>query len=370
MENTLIEFDEKLSELKEIVDQLRDYIGDSPISKKLRDGFKSFYKNIEAYSVASESEDIEKIASSANFVAVYGQLIGQGMAQFQEADNQMKTLGSELLEKSNAFRNVAENSPLEYEMAETAELKDSSPSITSYKSVKRSLQRLSENHLEHDRRIKKLLNENESGVDELNSRLTKLEHYTKATIDKVSSLYEESLIEVDSKKQQIDEILGHVSGRAIAGDFETNAAEEKGMANWLRYASLLCMAFIVAIVGYSFWETTTADFQWQNSLFRIALAIILSVPATYLARESAKHREQQYSHLQTSLDLKAITPYIASLPIEDQHKLKIEVAGRLFAAKEKAKFGVDPYSINAQEIVIELIRSLKLNNRRADDKDG
>lgn len=370
MESTLTEFDEKTSELKEHVDQLKGYIGEIPISKKLRDGFKSFYQHLDAYSAATEGEDIEKIASSANAVAIYGQTIGQGIAQFKDADNQMRNLGSELLDKSNAYRSLVENSPLEYKSMESIDSQGHNVSLASYQSVKNNLKKLANNHLEHDQRIKKLLSESESSASNLSSRIEKIERDAKVEIDKISSLYKDSLIELDSKKQQIDELLGHASGRAIAGDFETSSAEEKKMANWLRYASLGCMAIIVIVVGYSFWETTTPEFQWQNSTFRIVLAIMLSVPAAYLARESAKHREQQYSHLQTSLDLKAITPYIASLPIDEQHKIKVEIASRLFAAKDYSRVGADPYPVNVHEIVMELIKTLELNKKSTNDKNG
>ena len=370
MESILIEFDEKIAELKDHVDQLKDYIGDIGVSKKIRDGFESFYKHLEAYSASTENEDIEKTADSAKAIAVYGQIIGQGIAQFKEADNQMKNLGSVLLGKANSFRNWIENSPLEVKPMEFINSKDSDLSLVSYTSVKNNMKKLANDHLEHDKRIKKLLTESESNANSLNNRVEKIERDVKIEIDKITSLYKDSLAEIESKKQQIDDILGHVSGRAVAGDFETSSAEEKKMANWLRYSSLACMAVIVSVVGYSFWETTTAEFQWQNSIFRIVLAIMLSVPAAYLARESAKHREQQYNHLQTSLDLKAISPYIASLPIDEQHKIKIEIASRLFAARDYSKIGADPYPVNIHEIVMELIKKLELNTQRKSDKNG
>lgn len=370
MESTLIEFDEKIAEIKDQVDQLKDYIGDIAVSKKIRDGFTSFYKSLDAYSASTENEDIEKIARSAKMLAVYGQAIGQGIAQFKDVDDLMKTLGSALLDKANAFRKLVENSPLEMQPMELTESKGSNLPLASYQSVKNNMKKLASDHLEHDKRIKKLLTESESNANNLNIRIEKLEREVEVEIDKVTSLYEEALAEVETKKQQIDDILGHVSGRAVASDFEKSSAEEKKMANWLRYSSLACMAVIVGVVGYSFWETTTTEFQWQNSVFRIVLAIILSVPAAYLARESAKHREQQYNHLQTSLDLKAINPYIASLPIDEQHKIKIEVARRLFAARDYSKVGSDPYPVNVHEIVMEIIKKLEVNRQSKSDENG
>lgn len=370
MERILTEFDEKTSELKEHVDQLKGYIGDIPVSKKLRDGFNGFYQHLDNYSAATEGEDIEKIASSAKGVAIYGQTIGHCISDFENADNQMSSLGLELLNKSKEYSDLVENSPLEYKSMESIDSQGTNESLASYHAVKNNLKRLASNHLEHDKRIKKLLSESESSANNLSSRIEKIERDAKVEIDKISSLYKESLIELDSKKQQIDELLGHAAGRAIAGDFENSSAEEKEMADLLRNASLACMAIIFIVVCCSFLETTNTEFRWQTSTFRIVLAIILSVPAAYLARESAKHREQQYSHLQTSLDLKAITPYIASLPIDEQHKIKIKIASRLFAAKDYSRVGADPYPVNVHEILMELIKKLELNKQSKNDKNG
>ncbi|MBF4498973.1 hypothetical protein [Vibrio vulnificus] len=361
MEKVLIEIDDMTSELRELVDDFKTYIGDKPISKQVRDGFSSFYEHLGTYSKVSQEDDIDKLTSSAKAIAVYGQVIGQGVAKLQDADNQMKSLGSEILTLSNKFRNVIENSPLEYQALNFDSDLSKNHEVNSFKSVKTNLKKLSDSHLEHDQRIKKLLGENDVRISELSERVKKIDNAASSEIEKVIALYNQSLKEVESKKKQIDEILGHVSGRAISGDYETSAAEEKKMANWLRYASLGCMFAIVLVVAYSFWETTTNDFQWQNSIFRIVLAVMLSVPAAYLARESAKHREQQYSHLQTSLDLKAISPYISSLPESDQHKIKVEVAGRLFAAKDFSNVGAEPYPINVHEIVMELIKKVEVN---------
>ncbi|EPF7979344.1 hypothetical protein ACSVUT_005172 [Vibrio harveyi] len=361
MEKVLIEIDDMASELKDLVDSLKTYIGDRPISKKVRDGISSFYQHLGEYSKVSQEDDIEKLTSSAKAVAIYGQSIGQGIGQLNNADEYMTSLSAEITDLSSKFRNLIENSPLEYQALSFHSDLGKNLEVNSFQSIKANLKRLSDSHLEHDQRIKKLLGENDVRINELDEKINKIDKSASVEIDKATTLYNQSLKEIESKQKQIDEILGHVSGRAISGDYETSAAEEKKMADWLRYASLGCMFAIVLVVAYSFWETTTSDFQWQNSMFRIVLAVMLSVPAAYLARESAKHREQQYSHLQTSLDLKAISPYISSLPENEQHRIKVEVAGRLFAAKDFSKVGADPYPINVHEIVMELIKKVEVN---------
>jgi hypothetical protein len=207
-------------------------------------------------------------------------------------------------------------------------------------------------------RILKKITEAEVRIDKVGIEAKDFEKTLDSELKKAIALFDAAQKDIESKKGQIDKILGHVSGRTIAGDFEKSAVEERSMADYLRYASLGCMTLIVSIVAYSFWETTTDKFNWESSIFRIILAFMLSIPAAYLAKESSKHRDQQYSHLQTSLDLKTISPYIASLPEEEQHKIKIEVASRLFSPKKNLQTNSDSYPINVHEIVMEILKKL------------
>lgn len=361
MNNLLLEWDEKTIELRKLVGKIEEVLADRPVPKSIRDGLVNFDQSLTKYIQASESDDIEKIAQAATMVGVYGQSIAQAIPKFKEADDELKVIGKDLLQISKEFRSKVEDSPLEYKPLSGEKANENRIDLHSFQSVKKKLKVLADDHERHDQRVKKLLNENEVRIENISSKSEKLQADVTNEVKKVEKLYESTLDELESKKKQIDEILGHVAGRAIAGDFENSAGDEKNMANWLRYASLACMFLIVVVVAYSFWETTGEDFSWQSSTFRIVLAFMLSVPAAYLARESAKHREQQYAHLQTSLDLKAIAPYIASLPETEQHKIKIEIAGRLFAAKDFSKVSSEPYPVNIHEILMEIIKKLDFN---------
>jgi ElaB/YqjD/DUF883 family membrane-anchored ribosome-binding protein len=226
--------------------------------------------------------------------------------------------------------------------------------------------------------LKDSLNDLTSRIDQklvetstlLEERMGNLKSSAEEKLKEINELYLSTEQELKQKKQQVDELVGIITGNVMAGDYAESASAEKSMANWLRYGSLACMLAIACVVGYSLYETTTAAFKWENALFRLVFSILLSVPAAYLARESAKHRQQQYTHLQTSLDLKAITPYLASLPESEQHRLKAEIATRLFATRDFSSVGTDPYPINTQEIIMALLNKLDGSNgaNKADAK--
>lgn len=171
--------------------------------------------------------------------------------------------------------------------------------------------------------------------------------------------YEQTSLEIDEKRKQINNILEIASSDVLSGDHGKNAAKEEKTANKLRILSVTCMILILGILGFTVWESTKSNFSWDVALFRVSIAFLLSVPAAYLARESAKHREQQYYYRQTALNLKAISPYIASLPEQEQHKLKIDIAASIFSGRETTKFDSDPYPINTQEILMGLLSKIE-----------
>ncbi|MES2261333.1 MAG: hypothetical protein V4724_22680 [Pseudomonadota bacterium] len=175
--------------------------------------------------------------------------------------------------------------------------------------------------------------------------------------------YEKHITYLENKKTEIDQLLEHVGGKAIAGSYDDSASEEKNTANTLRFLSLIIMGIALSIVGYSFVEINKHDFNLENTLLRLTFTILLSIPAAYLARESAKHRQQQYTHHQTSLDLKAISPYIASLPIEIQNKLKEEMATKIFTPKTFDHITKESYPINTQEIIMSLLSKFGENEK-------
>ncbi|WP_321323041.1 hypothetical protein [Thiomicrorhabdus sp.] len=358
MENFITKAFHGVHQLKDIVDEIRIELDGKPSSRAVFDAVKSFYDHYARLPEEIGEENIYEFSELAKNVTVYAQLLGQSLKKSYSDSPINRELGEDLLRNAKSYRNFIENTIIENEnfsLPPVSILQDEDiDSDLLFKKLRKSSEEL-------DKRsniVKSLIEKTERKIEGLSSQVLVLEGDVKTELEKISDLYVEKLELLKSKENQINEILGHVSGRAIAGDYEKSAESEMGMADWLRYSSLGIMVLIVIVVGYSFWETTTTNFEWQNSLFRMILALMLSVPAAYLARESTKHRLQHYNHLQTSLDLKAITPYIASLPEEEQHKIKVEVAKKLFANREQVSSLDNSYPVGTHEVIIELLKKI------------
>jgi hypothetical protein len=177
---------------------------------------------------------------------------------------------------------------------------------------------------------------------------------------------QEGTVFLESKQVEINQLVGNMAAKSIVGSYEQSAATEKKSADALRLGALIFMGCVVAMVGKTFWDISAGGFDWEKAMLKLVCTVLFSVPAAYLARESAKHRQQQYTHLQTALDLKAMGPYIASLPKERQDELKAEMAQKIFAQKNFDHVSKESYPINSQELILALFD--KINDRKKTEK--
>lgn len=362
MENTAQQLHEQVHALSSLVNQLQEHLKTKaiPVSQKVRDSLANFHQQYVLFSESTHLDDVDVIIRKAQNVAVFGKQLSQLLSRMMGLDSEMKTRVEKIGEIATKLRKVDDDPSLFRPLEDIPTPKPSPPAALPSAIAKRIEQFMLDQE-KQDERVKRSLAENEKRSTDVRSKVEELESQVAGTLLKVQEKYDQTLVDLRSKEEQINSILGHASGRVIAGDYEKSAATEKAAADWLRWASLLCMALIAAVLGYSFWETTATEFHWQKSLFRVALAFLLSAPAAYLARESSKHRVQQYQHHQTSLDLKAIAPYLASLPDDVQHKIKSDVAAKLFAGRDLSHVGSESYPVNTHELLMELAKRLPMS---------
>jgi len=323
------------------------------------DAFSKFKNCLNRYNDSSPSDGFEKITENAKMVSVYGQLIAQSLNS-SDFNSEIKSKKNSLLNVSSTLRAIVEEAtmaPINEELFIKNELE-------SFKSVKKELEKISEGHIAFDERIKKLIGENEKKVLHLEGRVDSLNEVYEEKLSDITKFYERSLENINEKDQQLNNVLGEVASRVIAQDYDEGAKNEMITADWLRYGSIFFMIVIVFIVAFSFWESTQSEFDLQASIFRLVLACIISIPAAYLARESAKHRVQQYSYLQTALDLKAISPYLASLPDNESNRIKAEMANRIFAVNKYDSDRKESFPINTHELLMEIIKKLEFNKNK------
>lgn len=145
---------------------------------------------------------------------------------------------------------------------------------------------------------------------------------------------EEMLLDMNSKHEAIRAIHGLVGTDGVAGGYQKSATDEKKSANNWRATSV---AFLVAAAAWlltkyllGFETTWFGRINWPELMTAASLTLVLLAGAGYAARQSKIHRTNEHQMHWFALEVKAIDPFISSLPIDEQHTLKTQLSEKLF----------------------------------------
>lgn len=220
-----------------------------------------------------------------------------------------------------------------------------------------------------------------SQIEELKNQLNtlsgNLNEYQKSYTDKIS--------EVDSAKtaatNEILTLLDNFRSAAaekgqdlVVIDYRAGAEQERKQSELFRNYTAAFMLLSVSVLIISLFNSGTNGLFSAETITKFFISIILGIPAAYFARESARHRQQQYLYQQYSFNLNALGPFLADFEKNRKDELKSEVARKLFTADHGNTLKEDSYPVNTQEIIMTLLNKIDLpplykNNRSTRAQD-
>ena len=360
LENSVDSLKHLIEGVKPIIAQLEGESLPMPVANEIR----NYQSQKVAFQNAMAQEDIGNIFESIMYCAMYIQNFASSIKTHDVVVEVSPEVIDELIEVGNNLFVTIQNRPVKLESEEKPglafdyqgfkeQIKESDELAKIVKDLSDEVQKVNE-------RVRLENNENIDRINETREKSKSLETDMVGFITKAEKKYEDAILNLSKQKDGLNKLISVKSGDKVAKSYEDSSLIEKKSADILRVFSISFMVMIAVIVGYSFWETTLEEFKWEHSAFRVVLAFFLTVPSAYLARESAKHREQQYLHLQKSLTIRAVDPYISLLPDITKHEIKKEVASYIFNNTKNDKKIEDSFPINNQEVLMALIKKLDL----------
>lgn len=173
--------------------------------------------------------------------------------------------------------------------------------------------------------------------------------------------FEKSATEIignlNTKLSEANKIVNIVGNVGVTGNYQKIANENKKTANFFRWIALGFMVTMSGLLIWSIIDLSTGEFNLYKSLVRILAAAVLTYPAVYAARESAKHRKLETQNRNLELELASIGPFIELLPEDKKENIKEELVKKYFGnhiqtseSKEE-----EDVSINALEKILKAI---------------
>lgn len=149
-------------------------------------------------------------------------------------------------------------------------------------------------------------------------------------LDEASLKTEKIVEELEAKKKEAERIVNLVGNIGLTGNFKGAGDTEKSEADYLRKVALACFSGSAIVVGLVLFFSNSGHFDFLQSLYRLMAALVLLIPGTYAAKESARHRILEARHRRSELELASVGAYLEDLPPEQRHKLKAELTERFF----------------------------------------
>ncbi|MCU9836777.1 hypothetical protein OEZ49_03250 [Ruegeria sp. WL0004] len=168
----------------------------------------------------------------------------------------------------------------------------------------------------------------------------------------------------------IKKLHGLATNDSVAGGYKKGADDERQAAFWWSLVSMGCYGLIMLWVllkgKLGFGVANVDGLDWPLIVTTISVSAVAFVAAQFAGRQSRVRRMNEQRMRWFSFEIAAIDPFISSLPIEEQQKLKQQLSEKLFGQdrvieeKPSKVRGLDPESIKSlTQPITEAIKAAK-----------
>ncbi|MCA0905971.1 hypothetical protein LCM27_06120 [Ruegeria marisrubri] len=167
----------------------------------------------------------------------------------------------------------------------------------------------------------------------------------------------------DAKKKHEDilEIHGLVGTDGVVGGYQKSAEDEHTAANtWRRVAMgsfIAAGAWILTKYLIGFETDADGSTNWPEVLATASLTLVFLGMGGYAARQSGIHRETEQHMRWFALEVKAIDPFLSSLPEDKRNDLKNQLTQKLFGQNRVTSGGkndgIDPSALKLVSDVLK-----------------
>lgn len=156
---------------------------------------------------------------------------------------------------------------------------------------------------------------------------------------------------VNNRRKEIETLVGVIGNLGVTSGYQKTANQSR-IAMWVwQGIAVFAMGGVIWFAYRAFLPAIQGDFKWGGFATRVFLTITVGVLAAYAARQADRFFEMEKYNRKLALELAAIDPFIALLPVEEQQKFKLEIGRRSFAQEEVAS-KIEKSPANALDVVL------------------
>ncbi len=103
--------------------------------------------------------------------------------------------------------------------------------------------------------------------------------------------------------------------------------------------TVAAMGGIIFVAAKAFLPLVKGGFTWESFAGRVFVSLTVGVLAAYAAAQADKHIQVERRNRKLALELEAIGPFLAPLPVDKQEEFRLEMGNRSFGRDESGLDG-------------------------------
>ncbi|MBV6823865.1 hypothetical protein [Pseudomonas sp. PD9R] len=187
-------------------------------------------------------------------------------------------------------------------------------------------------------------------------------NFAKNELDIQAIAASKTLEDLNVFKEQAAKIVQVVGNIGVTGNYQRIATSEGESANFWRWITVAIFGTGIALAMatfYKFWHEPFSQDTAVSVLIRLFYAIVITSPAIYTARESARHRTNADRARQTELELASIGPFIELLPEESKVAIRTGLTSSYFGRATEAHTVSSPLDPEHFKNLVEMLKAVK-----------
>ncbi|MBU0938015.1 MAG: hypothetical protein KJ715_03610 [Gammaproteobacteria bacterium] len=171
-----------------------------------------------------------------------------------------------------------------------------------------------------------------------------------------------TLTDLNSFRDDAARIVQVVGNIGVTGNYQRIANSESESANFWRWATVIIFGagIGIAIATFiKFWHEPFSQDTAISVLIRLFYAVVITSPAIYTARESARHRTNADRARQTELELASIGPFIELLPEDSKVAIRAGLTSSYFGRTTEAHTVSSPLDPENFKNLLEALKAIK-----------
>ena len=184
----------------------------------------------------------------------------------------------------------------------------------------------------------------------------------KTEIELQAYVASKTLEDLNTFRDDAARIIQVVGNIGVTDNYQRIATSEGESANFWRWVTVAIFGSGIAIAMatfYKFWHEPFTQDTAISVLIRLFYAIVITPPAVYTARESARHRTNADRARQTELELASIGPLIELLPEDSKVAIRTGLTSSYFGRTTEAHTVSSPLDPEQFKNFIEVLKAVK-----------